>query len=274
MRRQGPYVQASVPSFAELAQASTVDRAAALVPLTRRIAAAGRRYNLRAPDVHLMRRISLNAAECAALNTGYDKRTRAIARLLAAMVDTLPAANADLCPYCSLNQNPDLDHFLPKKDFPEYSLFGPNLIPICTPCNRKKLRAIKTPQGGRKLLHAAFEPSIDQPILQASIDYSEDEPVVTYRIDDHVALPPIERAVAIEHFKRLGLAKRYRDRAHGFIASLKQHLTDRSPQVRARTLNRKILDAAVGKPDNDWEAAMFRAVDSNRAPMLEWLGTP
>lgn len=221
-----------------------------------------------------MRPITLTAAERSALVDGYDGRTVAMKRLLAAMVETLPAENADFCPYCSLDQNPDLDHFLPKGKFPEFSLHAPNLIPICTPCNRKKLSAVKTLTGARRFLNPAFEPSINQPILEAAIDYPRGKVFVTYEIDDHGLLPATERAIAAQHFTRLGLGDRYRKRAHGFLSSLKANLRMKPLGVKAQILQTKLDGAPFGKPINDWEPALARAILTDVPAMLAWLNRP
>lgn len=274
MRRQGSYVPAHVPSFTRLVNASTDARAALMRPLGRSVRAAGRRYDGRSPDVHGLRAITLDADAKSALIDGYEGRTSAMKRLLTTMVESLPEADADLCPYCSLNQNPDLDHYLPKDRYPEFSLHGHNLIPICPQCNRKKKTTIKTRQGGRYFLHAAFEPSIDQPILEASIDYSSPVPAVAYRIDDKGALPAPELEIVERHFTKLGLADRYRKRANGALSSLRNSLRGRPAAAIALALGYKIDGAGLGKPDNDWEAALYRAVDLNRNPMVAWLATP
>lgn len=274
MRRQGGYVPAHVPSFASLVDASTNARAALMRPLVPPIRAASRKYDARSPDVHGLRAIHLDAAEKSALIDGYEGRTSAMKRLLATMVESLPEADADLCPYCNLNQNPDLDHYLPKDKFPEFSLHGSNLIPICPQCNRKKRTTVKTRQGARYFLHAAFEPSIDQPILEASIDYSSPVPTVTYRIDDKGALPAPELQIVERHFTKLGLADRYRKRANGALSSLKNSLRGRPEAAIAMTLGYKIGGAGLGKPDNDWEAALYRVIDKDRDPMLAWLARP
>ncbi|SCB59111.1 hypothetical protein GA0061105_106157 [Rhizobium aethiopicum] len=190
------------------------------------------------------------------------------------MVDSLPPANADLCPYCSLDQNPDLDHFLPKAPFPEFSLHGPNLIPICTPCNRKKLNAYKDANGDRIFLNPAFEPSIDASILEATIAYPAQKAFVSYKINDHGLLPPGERAIAHRHFRRLGLAGRYQRRAHGFLASLKLGLAGKSLAVKQQTLQRKVDVAHEGRPLNDWEAALAQAIQTDFQAMLSWLDGP
>ncbi|MDO8838452.1 MAG: HNH endonuclease signature motif containing protein [Parvibaculum sp.] len=274
MRRQGPYDAQRVPSFAVLVEASTKERADLMRPLVGRVDRAGRQYVRSLPDVHGMRSTVAGKADRNALVDGYDGRTVAIKRLLSAMVDSLPEENADLCPYCSLDQNPDLDHFLPKAKFAEFSLFARNLIPICTPCNRKKLSAVKTGNGDRMFLNPAFEPSIDQPILEASISYAAEKVFVTYAINNAGPLPAPELAVAKRHFKRLDLADRYRKRAHAFLSALKNSTKKMSPAVKAEALRNKIEGAHLGCPANSWEPALARAIEEDLPAMLAWLAEP
>ncbi|MBO9707149.1 MAG: hypothetical protein J7521_02955 [Caulobacter sp.] len=191
-------------------------------------------------------------------------------RALAGMCATLPDENADLCPYCSLDQNPDLDHVLPKAVFPEFALYAPNLVPICTVCNRKKLNVVRS-AGDRVLLNPAFEPSVDEPIVEAQVAYRGGQVVVTYRLDDHGQLPVEERGVARRHFARLGLAGRYRKRAHGYLAALKTNLRNRSGEVREAALRTKLEGAALFAPLNGWEPALFRAIEDDVPAMLTWL---
>jgi hypothetical protein len=136
MRRLGPYQAKTVPTFAALVTDSTADRRLAMQPFVVAVTAACGDYDAAAPDVHGLTAIKLSKANRDTLIDGYDNRTVAIKRRLSKMIESLPAADADLCPYCSLDTNPDLDHFLPKAVFPEFSLHARNLVPICTPCNR------------------------------------------------------------------------------------------------------------------------------------------
>lgn len=274
MRRQGPYAAHTVADFETLVDDSTEERAVLLRPLVNNVSRTARAYDRRLPNVHLLKPLAVTQAERDALIDGYEGRTVAIKRRLAAMVESLPAANADLCPYCSLDQNPDLDHFLPKARFPEFSLHARNLIPICTPCNRKKLNAVKTQNGDRVLLNPAFEPTIDLPILAATVAYPGGQVAANYFLNDQGQLPPEERAVAQRHFDRLGLAGRYRARAHGYLASLKAGLAGTSDNVKTQTLNAKLQGAAFGKAINDWEPALMRAIGADVDAMLDWLSAP
>lgn len=41
------------------------------------------------------------------------------------------------CPLCGINDVTDIDHYMPRSVFPEYSVHPFNLIPICHECNKK-----------------------------------------------------------------------------------------------------------------------------------------
>ncbi|MDQ7860344.1 HNH endonuclease [Peribacillus frigoritolerans] len=42
------------------------------------------------------------------------------------------------CAYCGIGDTNYMDHYLPKDDFPEYSIHSYNLVPCCSYCNEKK----------------------------------------------------------------------------------------------------------------------------------------
>ncbi|MBG0802815.1 HNH endonuclease [Methylocystis sp. H4A] len=244
-------------------------------PVQSAVAAACADFDAAAPDVHNLRPINIAKATCDALIDGYDNRTVAIKRLLADMVASLPPEDADLCPYCSLDTNPDLDHFLPKKRFPEFALYGRNLVPICTPCNRKKSGAVKTKVDGHRLfLNPSFEPTNNSCVLEAELTFKGDNLLVRYLIDDGGRLPDGERALAQRHYNRLNLGTRYSRRAHSFLASFKASVTGKPEAVIARTLKRQIETASIGEPANGWRPALYRAIASKEAPTLRWLLTP
>lgn len=271
MRCLGPYDDKAVPSFAILVTDSTPDRRAALKPLQRAVATACAAYDDAAPEVHDLQPITLTAELRNALIDGYDGRTVAIKRRLAKMIDSLPAADADLCPYCSLDTNPDLDHFLPKARFPEFSLHARNLIPICTTCNRKKLNAFKKGNGDRLFLHPSTEPSNNALVLKADLTFKNDGMSVRYRIDDAGLLSKTERALVDRHYLRLGLGARYSRRAHSHLASFKLSIGGAPMKAVSQTLDNKISTASIGEPVNGWRPALYRTIADNKPQTLAWL---
>jgi hypothetical protein len=52
--------------------------------------------------------------------------------------ELISATKHGLCPPCGRGSVATLDHHLPKTRFPEFSAFGPNLVPACDNCNRAK----------------------------------------------------------------------------------------------------------------------------------------
>lgn len=50
------------------------------------------------------------------------------------------ASNQTRCPYCGVEYSTfELDHYFPRSKYSIYSVFTPNLVPICSCCNKKKL---------------------------------------------------------------------------------------------------------------------------------------
>jgi hypothetical protein len=275
MRRQGPYQGNAVPSFATLVADSTPARQALLQPLVAAVTPACANYDAAAPDVHDLVAINLTKPQREALIDGYDSRTVAIKRRLGKMLESLPLADADLCPYCSLDTNPDLDHFLPKAVFPEFSLHARNLVPICTPCNRKKLNAIKAKGiDARLFLHPSSEPSQNARVLEADLTILGRNLTVAYRIDDAGFLCHDERALVLRHYRRLGLGARYARRARSHLASFKASVKGRSQAAIGKALQSKIADSEVGEPVNSWRPALYRAVAARELEVLAWLVAP
>lgn len=275
MRLLGPYAARAIPSFAELVEASTSKRKEAMEPLVTAVAAACGAYDAASPNVHTLAPITISKADRSALIDGYEGRTAAMKRRLGTMIASLPAADADLCPYCSLDTNPDLDHFLPKAVFPEFSLHGRNLVPICTQCNRKKLNAIKAKATNARLfLHPSSEPSNNARVLEADLSFDAGKMTVNYHIDDGGALLDDERKLVERHFARLDLGDRYTRRAHSYMASFKASVKGRPRAAVAKALHSKIENPEFGEPINGWRPALFRAVKVQPYETLDWLTTP
>jgi hypothetical protein len=275
VRPAGVYAPAATPEFAALVAASTPDRQVALTPLVARVTLACTAYDAAEPDVHALGAVALTKAQKATLIDGYDNRTVEMKRLLGEMLDTLPAANRDLCPYCSLDTNPELDHFLPKAKYPEFSLHARNLFPICGPCNRRKLNRIRSiPGGERYFLYPRSEPAVS-PVLEAELTFAGARVRVAYRVDGGAAgLAGPALAQVTRHYDALKLAGRYAKRAHAHLASVKADLRGRPQAVVERLLASLVATAAIGEPPNGWKPALFRAVAAAEAHTVAWLLAP
>jgi len=272
VRCLGPYDAKSVPSFATLVAGSTEVRRAKLQCLQEAVTRACAAYDAALPDVHCLEAIKITQEQRNTLIDSYEGRTVAVKLRLANMIASLPPAHADLCPYCSLDTSPDLDHFLPKSRFPEFSLHARNLVPICTSCNRKKQNAFKTKVGGDRLfLHPSVEPRDNVVVLEADLTFKDRAIVVDYHIGDAGLLSESERSLVERHYFRLGLRVRYSRRAHSYLAAFKASVAGESRSTVAQILESKIRSAPVGEPVNGWRPALYRAVCPKKAQTLAWL---
>src|SRR5262249_53874444 len=82
-----------------------------------------------------------------------------------ARIKAIRDANLLSCPMCGSPVTGTLDHYLPRKVFPEFSVMAANLIPACTHCNSGKKRLIfKGTREYERFLHPYFDKVADAPI--------------------------------------------------------------------------------------------------------------
>lgn len=116
-----------------------------------------------------------NENDC--LNHCYDNNTSA-ARKLKAYI----RSSSDYCPYCMIHHPSEIDHYLPKSDFPEFSVLNINLLPICTECNRRKLNIWKDTIT-RTFLNSYFDDIPEQQFLFVDLIIEDDTIKSNFRID-------------------------------------------------------------------------------------------
>lgn len=272
MRYIGPYDLAVTPSYAALAAVSTAERRVALAALAGIVDAAGATHAAAVPDVHLLVATVLTVPQKSTLIDGYDGRSAAVKRHLERMRKSLGQEHRDLCPFCSLESTAQLDHFLPKQKYPEFSLYGPNLLPICPICNQSKGVSIVNQAGERLFLMPTADMAADQRVLTAVMTFNP-VPRLTYSIDQNAHLAPPQLALVERHFVRLNLAKRYRRRAHSLVAAIKANVrkAGRTRAIAHRAIHQGHGTAHMEEPTNSWRVALYDAIIANAAVFEDWL---
>lgn len=76
-------------------------------------------------------------AEAKALKANYDLLISSESEPLAKVYDDLRIA-APFCPMCGERPAIELDHYLPRAVFAEFSVLPLNLVPVCPQCNKTK----------------------------------------------------------------------------------------------------------------------------------------
>ncbi len=115
------------------------------------------------------------------------------------------------CPYCLLNRPNTLDHYFDKSDYPEYSVFTPNLIPCCSECNSLKGTSLFDDSQQRRFIHFYLDniPGYQYLFVRFTIDPPESIPQISVDLQFREN-EPLERQIR-NHFSQLDLLKKYRD---------------------------------------------------------------
>ena len=115
------------------------------------------------------------------------------------------------CPYCGISESSHLDHFLPRAKFPEFSIYSPNLIYVCSICNSTyKSDDVVNSLGERKFFNPYFDNFIeDIQFLKCRIIVNDIYPKFEFYIEDLSTIKNYEYKVIKNHFEAMHLQTRY-----------------------------------------------------------------
>ena len=176
------------------------------------------------------------------------------------LYDRLKLTANGKCPLCGdIGHARTLDHYVPKANFPLYSVMPGNLIPCCRDCNTEKLDAFSTTLE-RQTLHPYFDDAkfFDEQWVAARV-IAGAPPVIEYYISPPDHWSPEERSRVAAHFLEYGLAERFGVEAGAdlpeTINTRRTTLQDFSPMEYAEYLREKSVN--MNLPVNNWRRVMF-----------------
>lgn len=213
-------------------------------------------------------------AECCKLqkqlNDCYEKNERVV-RELNEIIKKQKLEIQHLCPLCELNRYSEKDHYLPKKQFPEYSIFMPNIIPACNDCNKKKSERITDNDCNRLFLNAYFDKFPTTEILKANVDFSEEVPYAKFYLSKEnmkCTLTQSEINIIENHFKNLDLLNRYERASASEIAKRINNINSQTSQIDKdviKSIYQKNLDRNIKIYGiNYWENVLDRELVENK----------
>ncbi|MDM1737542.1 HNH endonuclease [Acinetobacter towneri] len=182
--------------------------------------------------------------------------------------EILTSAKGD-CPFCGGIGDPtNLDHFLPKAEYPQFSIYPSNLVPSCRDCN----------MGAKKVGYAkSAEEQTIHPYLDKQIFFEEQWITADYIADSNLDQPgefryyvnapsnwtDIDKARVEKYFDDFKLASRYAKQA---TSSLKSKLRSIKRELDRGSSIQEIIDDVI-QPDIDgapfvnyWEVGMCDAL--------------
>jgi hypothetical protein len=164
------------------------------------------------------------------------------------------------CPLCGIGTVSTLDHYLPKSEFPVFSVTPNNLVPACTWCQTEKLEYYPQTRGGQ-ILHPYFDDFDSDEWLVADVVVGSPAGFRFY------ASPPkhwsaAKRARTSTHLKQLNLPFLFSSNAGSRLSEIRSRLASLllkgGKDVVRNHLQEELASIEV-EHRNSWVAAMYRA---------------
>lgn len=187
----------------------------------------------------------------------------------APILTTLRDRTLTLCPLCGEAGTPNtLDHYLPKSEFPEFSILPFNLVPACDICQGHKLTRYSGPDG-RLFLHPYYDTFLAGRVAELIIHPNYNAPTPELRC--HPAVPADYAPVVSRHLHELQLHARFKSSFRKEYIRVLRH----AMRMRARGRNvpqafNDLLEHAADRSINSWEHVLYDSVVNNPA-LLDYL---
>lgn len=171
------------------------------------VAAAFDFYLKYSGDGASLKPISVAPAVSQALETNFDlldsNRSHSHIR-----DEILGSARHHACPYCNVATVDTLDHVLPKKLYPEFSVLAQNLVPSCSTCNRKKGPTCFH-SSGFSLMHPYFTKVPIDASLVVAVTVTAQEVTWSFSLQQTASITNADFEPIANTFALLELADRY-----------------------------------------------------------------
>jgi len=255
--------------FEAIASSKEESRCMRLLAMKQEVAAATVEYVIASPELQILSPLQVSKQQHDDLLHCYESETKALSELKA----RIRASQSELfyaeCQYCCLGVPRTFDHYLPKRQFPEFAVFLENLLPCCGDCNNLRGEVWRDAQGERKHLHLYFD-VIDQShdVLFADIHMAK-LPFASFRLDlSGVGTQPFFQLLE-RHFDALQLLARYKVQAQARLNEHHRTIHEFGKVLRlskiVRILQAQFTQDKKDRGPHDWRVALLRAVIASPA---------
>ncbi|MBN7776794.1 HNH endonuclease [Nitratireductor aquimarinus] len=204
----------------------------------------------------------VNNVACADLMKNYTLRMArkgVPARAVYDALKILPKNNR--CPLCGYGPVETLDHILPKRLYPGFSVKPTNLVGCCDRCNRLKSECAPTgPEDG--FLHPYFE-NVNEAIWLVAEIVPSAPAAAMFQVDQPPNLDDQAIARVRAQFERLELARLYSDAAADEIVDIQESLEAVFDAVGAEGVAEHLRRQCRSRRRanrNSWRAALYDAL--------------
>lgn len=252
--------------FDQIAATKRQPRRGRMQAARQEVLAAYQGYEDVAPEVGGLEGALLTDPQKEAMRHAFTVETQPMTELRGDLLKRISVAR---CPFCGISESSTLDHYLPKEQYPEFSIFPKNLVPSCAVCNtRKRDRILDEGTNVRMFLHPCYDVIPDMAFLTVRARMEADALILSYHLTRPAGMPQHTFKHLRSHFNELNLADRYRRMGL-------EHLGGQYPALRraygaiedAERVAEKLVEGAndfeeVSGP-NHWLAKLYRALAGN-----------
>jgi hypothetical protein len=172
----------------------------------------------------------------------------------------------DLCPFCGgIGHTYTLDHYLPKANFPIYSIHPANLVPCCRDCNTGKGNNVAASLDSQTL-HPYFDRDFyfTEKWVSARL-ISVNDPVLDFYVDPPAHWQQACKDRVITHFEAYKLKRRYKVESGVELSTLihqrKTIMENLSPESFRQQL--ASISSCLSLPPNHWKRVMYTTLSQN-----------
>lgn len=189
----------------------------------------------------------------------YNVSTKAVRDLKTNIIENQNIYYKTKCAYCGLGDNNNMDHYLPKDLFPEYSVHMYNLIPCCSYCNEKKSALFLDAQKNREIFNPYFDKLNIKLILECRIHCNESSIETTLLLHNGVD------QVCMNHLSKLDIINRYKKELPGKISNIMYDLIviadeyGENIEKSKKVMKRKLEEYERIQGHNSLDALIYRA---------------
>lgn len=182
--------------------------------------------------------------------------------------DKLLNSAHEKCPFCGGIGTPrNLDHFLPKAHFPQFSIFPQNLVPSCRDCNMDG----KAEDFARVASTQLIQPYVDHDRFFVNQWIFADYHIISagmpgalrYFVQPPAEWDQVHKDRVHQHFSDFGLAKRYAVKAAELLGTTEAQISAmRKRGVSDATICSDLLTPGIENAPfiNHWQKGMFQAL--------------
>lgn len=172
----------------------------------------------------------------------------------------------DECPFCGIGEPRTLDHYLPKEDFPEFSILSKNLIPICGTCNSSYKGIQWIENGNRLFIHTYYDIFPDEYFFSASVVVGNK--IVINFYPQNVITERYFSDLFHQHFNKLELNKRYKRKASSEIKRKRKSLErifrrNSSATAVSNYLRKESQELENEYSKNHWKPVLYKALSNS-----------